>query len=1634
MRRKLLNAITAALVIITMTMANFVLFTANIVSYAAEVITAKEDTSHRNITFTANLKNGSEESPEIKAKMDSQDLLLQIRITVKQEGYFNGNITLKNSNFKLKNDILSEGINKIEDNTIYLAQINAGESREILVGIHILKSDKYNLKMLDQESTLTLTGIYRDSTEKNINITGNRVVKLQLISPYDKQNKGIMLENEIITNSVLSYEGKNRRIIQLHVTSGMSGNLFPVKSTAIQIASPKLNDKYPEKVFVASKGNLVTNGKELTSEDWEYDKETGNISIHISNDETNGEITWNKTGADELIITYLFEESDNIKDQNIESSSQIQLYDVNQTKASFKRTTSIPTQETASFVTVEVSNVQNSIDKGKLYYGIDKEITENIVLHLNFAQNLNAIQIREDLSNFKLDNVYNRRTTFSKENIVNLLGENGTITITNLETGETITTIDKTTQADTDGNIIIDYPDNVRTIQIDISATENKFGQLKISNTKVIKNNSIDTIKNTNTIEYKLVGNYVLLGDDQTDSNFESNVATIELKETETSAKLEVNKKDLSTMSTNKNVEIRAILQTREEKNELYKNPKLKIILPEKVQKIELNTVDLIYEDELEIAKAEVLSDGRTIEITLNGEQTKYKEEAIEGATVIINANITVDKKAGNSKEQIAFVYTNEKAIHYVENKAQGEFINPINIVSYAGVITTTTIPEKQIEIINNDGSKKAKLEIGTNQKEITFNHEIMNNKEGTISDVRVLGTLPTKGATTDNNIDTQISQIMATGIEANKVRIYYTDNEKATESLEDASNMWKEEFNTTAKKYLVVIEQMQVQEIVNISYKMIVPANLEYNAVAKEGYHISYIDDVTTVKQNTSLDFISLESGAGPVVESSLMVTNGGKEVKEAREGEILTYKVTATNTGSEEVSSVSLKGRIPEGTVYVEELEITDEMTSEERETGYKEYVDVKEKTFTIPRLLPGQSITEEYEVRIQKGASTKSTITNEVELKYGEVTKKSNSVDTEVKVGDIQLSFINVDQVNDIQSGSVYRYVARIKNISNTDIENASLKINLEGAKLQEIMYFTSEEEVKTSRTNTIEIDKLAKDQEINVGIYIEVEPFNDEETKYMKISGTVTANNVEYHTNEKNINVKSSKITIANYSQNSGGYVKAGDEITYKITVTNAGENEVNDMIISDRIHKGLSIISIKKDEKELTQTEYSVENSIEDDNKYIKISDTMEAQETREYHITLVVNKDIGNEEAVELNNLAELYVGTIKLAQASVNHILQPEDKTGSTNPTDPTNPTNPNKPSNPNDPNTPSTDVETRIISGIAWFDQNENGQKDEGEELLQGVGVRLLNTQTNEFVKDSKGNTMATTTNNNGFYTLSNVPQGSYMVIFEYDTSKYILTTYQKEGIDKQYTSKAVDKNITIDGEEKLVGGTEVINIANENIANINIGLKQAKIFDLRLDKYVSKVIVQNSRGTSTFDFGESTIAKAEIDSKLINSTSIVVEYKIKITNEGEVDAYVKKIADYISSDYKFSSELNKDWYQSDGKLYNTSLANTKLQSGQSQEVTLTVTKQMTENNTGLIPNTAEIVECYNEQGLFDVDSTPGNNVNSEDDLGSAELIISIKTGQVVATVMIILVSIIVIGAGAFLATKMILRRKII
>ena len=125
-------------------------------------------------------------------------------------------------------------------------------------------------------------------------------------------------------------------------------------------------------------------------------------------------------------------------------------------------------------------------------------------------------------------------------------------------------------------------------------------------------------------------------------------------------------------------------------------------------------------------------------------------------------------------------------------------------------------------------------------------------------------------------------------------------------------------------------------------------------------------------------------------------------------------------------------------------------------------------------------------------------------------------------------------------------------------------------------------------------------------------------------------------------------------------------------------------------------------------------------------------------------------------------------------------------------------------------------------------------------------------------------------------------------------------------------------------------------------------------------------------------------------------------------------------------MPSDLEFNSELNKDWYESNNALYTSAFENDIINPGESRTVTLTLTKTMGEDNV-VSRNNAEIYEDYNDLGIEDGNSTPGNKTSGENDMGSADVIISIRTGGVIyMTIGVVIAIIVVAGATAGIIVK--------
>jgi hypothetical protein len=127
------------------------------------------------------------------------------------------------------------------------------------------------------------------------------------------------------------------------------------------------------------------------------------------------------------------------------------------------------------------------------------------------------------------------------------------------------------------------------------------------------------------------------------------------------------------------------------------------------------------------------------------------------------------------------------------------------------------------------------------------------------------------------------------------------------------------------------------------------------------------------------------------------------------------------------------------------------------------------------------------------------------------------------------------------------------------------------------------------------------------------------------------------------------------------------------------------------------------------------------------------------------------------------------------------------------------------------------------------------------------------------------------------------------------------------------------------------------------------------------------------------------------------------------------------------------KFQSELNKDWYTgTDENLYTNAFANRELKAGESAEVRLVLQKDMTAENTGIVNNRAEIFEDYNIYGVSDKNSTPANKAQGENDMGSADAILTVRTGEVLINFSVVITTMLLGGIAVFLIRTKIVSKK--
>lgn len=1433
-------------------------------------------------------------------------------------------------------------------------------------------------------------------------------VNLSLAAEEQEEQTKVELEQNV--EKYFSNE-ENKAILQQAVKVKLDKDEFVKENESLEILAPEIQGVKPEEV------NILLNGELLDKSIYSYNSENGIVSININKD-SGLENFGNREEVYKLIYKYSEVE---VNEEKISLNSKISLKLENEEEITNENKIDVDILNTGNNVSID-GVITKEIYKGYMYEGTSNTTTYNEAYKVEISDltNLEKIEVTNEKEAFtRYDTVneetvrreyvvnnsnYYKKIWFSKDEMLKILGEDGKITLKD-ENDAVLTELSKDSNADENGNIIIEFPNDIRTkLKIETSKPVS-LGTLGISVEKALKGNTGYTKDELQTLSYL---------EETIKANDSTKDLQMALLDTKLETKLEIGKETLSTMEENTGVEIKATLISNKNSNKLFSNPSIKITLPEQVQNITITEANLLYEDELTILNYS--SNGREIIVNLQGEQTKYKQEAIEGATVVLKANISLDKTATNS---------NEKAI--METSSNGEIVNAtrdITVFSPKEVITVNNIEELGVQTTGDEGT--VAVDVRGEAKDITIKGEVINNNTGKITDVKILGNMPTDKEVTQaertitNNLGVNITEGITTSNE--NAKVYYTSNSSATNDLENSSNGWQENPSNLNEmtKYLVVVPEMEKAERLNISYKASIPENTEYNKQAYEDYGVTYTSETTGVENNAEATDVQLNTGRGPVLEANITATVGTDTLEDGdtvKVGEVIRYKIDVTNTGTEEASNVKVTANIPEGAISVvprDNFEYDTVAGGGIDRTYYKEE-NISNKELAIDNIAIGKTETLEYEIRVKNDVTIGSSIETTATIEYGENVSNTVAFSNIVADGNLRVSIKrSSDGRNKLQPGLGVRYNIIIENISDSVQENVKVNLNTSDLlNIATIQEFLGEDEIKELElAKELNIDKIDVGETKVLRINATIADLEEAQT-IMQNSVTVTdSENNTYRSNIFTDPVYGYVLDLTFTSNKENAYVKTNDVITFE---ANAVNNGISDIVLAE------TLINIPT---ELTITKVELNGEEQEINgNYIAASSPLNAGESINIKIEAIVNDMTAIGDDKEIIATAILQSNGTVYEELEISNIIE---KQGSGTVVDPDDPDDPNNPNNPDDPNNPGGSEETGYrISGKAWIDANKDGELQDDEQGMAGVRVTLLDVNTNELVTNSNGNIKVETTDSEGGYTLTGLQEGTYIVLFEYDTNAYSLTTYKKAGVADGRNSDVVSKSIDIGSGEKIYGVTDNIEITDGSIANIDIGLMEAATFDLKLDKYITRVVEQNSKGTNVYTYDNEDLARVDIDWKTINGATLVVEYTIRISNVGELQGYVRNIADYIPEGFEFNAELNKDWYEQSGVLYNQSLTNSSIAPGDYTEVTLTLTKPLSENTVGTIySNSAEIVETYNERETED--ATPNDNKDN------ADLILSISTGRAVTYIGLTIAVIAILAVGIILIKKKVLDKN--
>ena len=774
-----------------------------------------------------------------------------------------------------------------------------------------------------------------------------------------------------------------------------------------------------------------------------------------------------------------------------------------------------------------------------------------------------------------------------------------------------------------------------------------------------------------------------------------------------------------------------------------------------------------------------------------------------------------------------------------------------------------------------------------------------------------------------------------------------------------------------------------------------------------------------------------------------------GDKELADGdsvHENEYIKYVAKVRNNTGEDVNGLNVVASVPEGTTYVT-IE-NRELTEDEKQTEKYDKCTItkfpEQKEFLTSISLKKDEEKEIYfYVKANELTNNINTldITSTIKMRSGDTEKICATVKNVVNNALLTVSLRGWETLRGL---NIWRFVINVKNNTDKTLNNINIDV------LKDDKFTFSEENTEDKFTENdsswrTNVENLPAGGSTEKVIYLKARTA-DVENDEIDMLATASVNENKYYSNPNIQFINNPNFTITQYSDREGEKIKYGETVEYVYTIqNNAWLAYLCPVVFRDFMDDNMRPISAEYENYKDNNGEYEKEdlqmdlsNSSADGSELADAKIDIYVPAGKSVKIKIKATPAIiTKEEETSSYGVLKYQYNDVDFSRTSnvIKNIVLPfdyeepdPDKPNPDKP-DPDNPDpdkpNPDKP-DPDNPNPDNPSENKYKISGLVWKDENKNGIRESSEMLLSGITVKLFNIDTNEIVVVDN-NKQITTTNQSGEYIFSGVGKGNYIVLFEYDTSKYKLTTYKSNTASDDTNSDVINKSVSIDGNEKEVGVTDTINISNQNKNHIDMGLIENGTYDLSLNKYITNVKLTYATQEETHSYNNSKLAKVEVPAKKVDNAKVTIEYKIEVKNEGNVDAIIESIADYKPEGLEFDKSLNPGWnIDNQNKLTNVSVLGSMLEPGKTRSVTLYLTKTLSKDSMGTFTNSAEILKSTNLLNLKDVDSTEGNKDKTEDDYSEAQIVISVKTGAVLYVSIILGIILLLIGMIVLIKTN--------